>query len=85
MFAAVAINSSAAFPPKYLGIKDFKQCLATQKFDTYEAWCMPAKKLEGCPATSWKQLKALTGEDKLPKCPSDSNLVSPSPAAKSID
>ena len=82
LFATVAINSSATLPPKYLGIKDFKQCLGSQKFDTHEGWCMPAKKLETCPAKSWEQLKGLTGKEKLPKCPSNSNLVTPAPAAK---
>ncbi|MDP3478333.1 MAG: hypothetical protein Q8R88_01085 [Desulfoprunum sp.] len=82
IFAILATNSFAALPPKYLEVKEFQQCLSTQKIDTYEVWCMPAKKILSCPATSWKELKALAGIDKLPKCPSNSNLVPPLPADK---
>ncbi len=82
VFTAIAANSSAALPPKYLGITDFKLCLATQEINTYRAWCMPAGKPEHCPATSWAQLKALTGTDKLPDCPANPNLSTPTPADK---
>lgn len=77
MFASVAISSSAALPPKYLGIKDFKQCLATQETNTYRSWCMPAEKQGSCPSTSWEQLKALTGIDKVPDCPSEPTVATP--------
>jgi hypothetical protein len=70
MFVTVAINSFSAPTPEYLQIKDFKKCLETQKFDIWEGWCMPAEKPESCPAESWEQLKALTGKEKLPNCPS---------------
>ncbi|MEI7430951.1 MAG: hypothetical protein WCL27_10900, partial [Betaproteobacteria bacterium] len=75
--ASAAFNSAAALPPKYLAIEDFKQCLATQKINTYSAWCMPAKKFESCPTTSWEQLQALSGADKLPDCPHDSSVPKP--------
>ncbi len=77
MFATVAINSFAAPPPTYLQIKEFKKCLETQKIDTWEGWCIPAEKPESCPEESWEQLKALTGKEKLPDCPSKENLVTP--------
>jgi hypothetical protein len=85
MFAAVTSHSSAALPPKYLGIKDFKLCLATQEIKTYSAWCMPAEKPASCPTTSWEQLKALGGSDKLPDCTSNPNVSAPSPAEKPTD
>lgn len=73
VFAAFAGSSSAVTPPKYLEIKDFKLCLAIQKFDTWEGWCMPAQKPGTCPAESWQQLNALEGEDKLSPCPTMEN------------
>ncbi|SFM93714.1 hypothetical protein SAMN05660284_00026 [Formivibrio citricus] len=82
VFAAVTASSSAALPPKYLGIKDFKLCLATQEINTYRAWCMPAGKPESCPAASWEQLKALTGTDKLPDCPAGSTAPAEKPATQ---
>jgi hypothetical protein len=85
MFAAVTINSSAVLPPKYLGIKDFKLCLATQEINTYSAWCMPAEKPANCPTASWEQLKALSGSDKLPDCASGPNVTPASPAEKPTD
>jgi hypothetical protein len=71
LLTSLAISSHAALPPKYLQVKDFKQCLSTHQIDTYTAWCMPAQKSEGCPAASWKQLKALAGKDKVADCPQD--------------
>nr|WP_321467511.1 hypothetical protein [uncultured Desulfobulbus sp.] len=69
LFVAVVGENSAVAPPKYLEIKNFKQCLTTQKFDTWEGWCMPALKPETCPAESWEQLNALDENDKVPPCP----------------
>ena len=77
MSASVALNSSAALPPKYLGVQDFKQCLGIQQIRTFSVWCLPAEKPEGCPATSWEELKALTGPDKIPDCPSGSDTATP--------
>ena len=81
LLAIVALNSAAALPPKYLGIKDFKRCLATQQIDSYRAWCIPAEKPGICPATSWDQLKALSGKDRLAECPARSNQTAPAIAA----
>jgi len=80
--ATAAIESSAALPPKYLGIPDFAQCLATREVDTYRAWCLPAVKPEPCPAASWGQLNALAGADKLPDCPAEAKPAAPSPVEK---
>ena len=79
LLAAIASASIAALPPKYLAIKDFKQCLAVQQFSTYRAWCMPAAQPESCPATSWAELNALTGSDRVPACPAATNHP-PAPA-----
>ena len=77
LLATTTSHSSAALPPKYLGIKDFKQCLATQPIDTYRVWCMPEQKPEACPATSWKELQALDGRDRIINCTADTNQPAP--------
>jgi len=59
---------SAVLPPKYLSIKDFKQCLKTKNMGSWEALCMPAQKPTACPDGSWQQLQNLTGADKVPAC-----------------
>ena len=82
LLAAIASASIAALPPKYLAIKDFKQCLAVREFGTYRAWCMPAAKPESCPATSWSELNALTGSDRIPDCPTTTEPATPPAQAK---
>lgn len=77
LFACVATGSTAALPPKYLGIEDFKLCLGTQDNTTYRSWCIPAEKPASCPAASWEQLRALAGADKLPDCPAGSSAAHP--------
>lgn len=54
--------------PKYLEILDFKKCLADKDMGTYTALCMPAKRAKACPRKSWRALKKLTGDDKVPAC-----------------
>jgi hypothetical protein len=78
--ASIASASIAALPPKYLAIKDFKQCLAVQQFSTYRAWCLPAQQPASCPATSWQELKALAGNDRVPDCPAAADRPPPEPA-----
>lgn len=58
----------AALPPKYLAIPAFEKCLATQQQGTFQTWCQPARQPAACPAASWQQLRALKGQDKLPRC-----------------
>ena len=82
LLAAIASASAAALPPKYLAIKDFKQCLAVQEFATYRAWCLPAAKPESCPAASWAELTALTGSDRIPDCPATTKPATPPTQAK---
>jgi hypothetical protein len=65
---ADAPGAAFALPPKYLAVKDFQQCLRTLQMGSYSAWCLPAQKLDNCPAASWAQLNALAGIDKLPSC-----------------
>ena len=77
LLATTASHSSAALPPKYLGVKDFKQCLATQPIDTYRVWCMPEQKPEACPAASWNELKALDGRDRIIDCSADTTAPTP--------
>jgi len=64
----IVTSSFAVLPPKYLGIKDFDKCLADKQIDTYRAWCIPARKPNDCPKSSWKQLRALSGQDRIPRC-----------------
>ncbi|STQ91163.1 hypothetical protein EV682_103349 [Iodobacter fluviatilis] len=66
--AGTAVNSAAALPPKYLEIKDFKKCLKDKAVDSYYILCMPDKKPATCPRASWKQLNALTANDRVPAC-----------------
>lgn len=80
LLAAVASASFAALPPKYLGVKDFKHCLATQQSSGYRAWCLPTQQPERCPATSWQELKAHTGNDRVPDCPAAADRSPPAPA-----
>ena len=77
LLSATTFHASAALPPKYLGVKDFKQCLATQPIDTYRVWCMPKQKPEACPATSWNELKALDGRDRIINCSADTTAPTP--------
>jgi len=77
LLSATTFHASAALPPKYLGVKDFKQCLATQPIDTYRVWCMPEQKPEACPAASWNELKALDGRDRIINCSADTTVPTP--------
>lgn len=61
-------SSFAVLPPKYLGIKDFDKCLTDRQVDTYRALCIPASKPKACPRLSWKQLRSLKGQDRIPRC-----------------
>ncbi|MCL5261024.1 MAG: hypothetical protein M1561_05020 [Gammaproteobacteria bacterium] len=71
-FAALLLIISASIfavlPPKYLSVKNFKQCLGTKNMGTWSAWCMPATKPATCPDNSWKELNKLTGRDRLSNC-----------------
>ena len=65
----IAVTPTFALPaPKYLAIKDFNLCLQEKNMGTYSAWCMPAKKATACPKASWKALKRLKNNDKVPTC-----------------
>lgn len=82
LLATVVLDSAAALPPKYLEVKDFRRCLATQQIGSYRTWCILAAKPENCPATSWYQLQALGGKNQVPDCPARSDLAAPPSAAK---
>jgi hypothetical protein len=66
--AAIALPVYAVLPPQYLSVPDFQQCLAEQNEGSYSSWCQPAKKPKACPRTSWRQLRALQGDDAVPAC-----------------
>jgi hypothetical protein len=66
--AALALPVYAVLPPKYLSVPDFKQCLSEQNEGSYSSWCQPAKKPKACPRVSWRQLRALQGNDAVPAC-----------------
>ncbi|KJV99891.1 hypothetical protein RAMDARK_1751 [Rickettsia amblyommatis str. Darkwater] len=40
---------TGASPPKYLQVKDFKECLGTEPVSTHTQYCMPEHKPEHCP------------------------------------
>lgn len=46
-------------PPKYLQVKDFKECLGTEQVNTYTQYCVPEHKPEHCSFESWQQLVKL--------------------------
>ena len=66
LLATVALDSAAALPPKYLAVKDFRRCLATQQIGSYRTWCIPAAKPESCPATSWTSSKRSEEKTRSP-------------------
>lgn len=55
--------------PLYLSIPQFKSCLSTREEGGGRWWCMPARQPEACPTSSWQELNALQGREKLPQCP----------------
>ena len=61
-------GGAQTLPPKYLSVPGFKTCLSTQSQGTYQSWCLPRRRPSQCPAESWASLKALKGDDALPKC-----------------
>jgi len=66
--AALALPVYAVLPSAYLSVPDFKQCLSEQSEGSYSSWCLPAKKPKACPRLSWRQLRALQGNDAVPAC-----------------
>lgn len=71
-FAVALMSSVSAFAlpaPKYLAIKDVQKCLSETTKDTATFVCVPSKKPTQCPSSSWKKLKSLKGEQKVPACP----------------
>lgn len=66
--AVLTLPVYAVLPPKYLSVPDFKQCLSEQNEGSYSSWCQPAKKPKACPRVSWRQLRALQGDDAVPAC-----------------
>ncbi|GAA5253092.1 hypothetical protein [Candidatus Rickettsia kedanie] len=57
-------DMTVALPPKYLQVKDFKECLGTEQVSIHTQYCMLGHKPEHCPFDSWQQLVKLD----LPKC-----------------
>jgi len=67
--ALAPASPALAMPaPKYLMVKDFRLCLASEPVQSYRRWCLPADKPEACPMESWEKLKGLTGVDQMPAC-----------------
>lgn len=61
--------SFATPTPKYLGIKNVQKCLSEVSRDDATFVCMPQKKPAACTSSSWKKLKSLKGDQKVPACP----------------
>lgn len=66
--AAQPDSAASALPPRYLEVDQFQSCLASKQVGTYQQWCMPASKPDGCPSQSWDQLDKMQGNDKVPSC-----------------
>ena len=64
----VAAQAADVLPPAYLGLDRFQQCLMEQPRGSYRSWCMPEKRPQACPKTSWKQLRSLQGDQRIPAC-----------------
>lgn len=63
-------QANAVLPPRYLSVPDFQQCLSQQSKGTYDTVCLPAARPAHCPAASWKALRRLSGDQKVPRCDS---------------
>lgn len=71
LLAVLASHAGASFavtPPKYLSVRDFRQCLASEPHDSYRTWCLPAQQPQQCSDDSWQQLQALQGDDRVAAC-----------------
>ncbi len=62
--------ANAVVPPRYLSVPNFQQCLSQQSRGTYDIVCLPAARPAQCPAASWKALRRLSGDQKVPRCDS---------------
>lgn len=60
--------AEAVQAPQYLSIPNFQQCLSKQSMGSYDAVCMPAARPAQCPAASWRSLRRLSGDQKVPVC-----------------
>ncbi|MEB4636807.1 hypothetical protein [Burkholderia contaminans] len=68
VLGGAASSCLAGLPPKYLSVEKFDKCLADKQVNTSRAWCLPEKKPDTCPGSSWDQLRQLKGRDKIPRC-----------------
>ena len=55
-------------PPAYLKVKQFKRCLGQSNQGTWQAWCLPSKRPQACPTSSWQQLNQSPYNDGLTAC-----------------
>lgn len=67
--AMVPLGSAEAVQaPQYLSIPSFQQCLSTQTMGSYDAVCLPMARPKQCPTASWRALRRLSGDQKMPHC-----------------
>ncbi|QIV93856.1 hypothetical protein [Allofrancisella frigidaquae] len=52
-------SNPATWTPAYLSVKNFKNCLKTQKYRGWEGYCMPEQQSKDCPNESWEKLKQM--------------------------
>ena len=45
--------------PAYLRVPHFKNCLKTKAKQGAQFWCLPKKRPDSCPRSSWKKLEGL--------------------------
>jgi hypothetical protein len=54
--------------PAYLQIPAFEDCVSSERYESYERVCLPAKKPTQCTNKSWRALNALQGRQALERC-----------------
>ncbi|WP_150466343.1 hypothetical protein [Francisella sp. SYW-9] len=52
-------TNSGTYTPKYLSVPEYKKCLDTHDFGTWKGYCLPSKIKDGCPTSSFKELRKL--------------------------
>ncbi|MED7789100.1 hypothetical protein [Francisella sp. 19X1-34] len=52
-------TNSGTYTPKYLSVPEYKKCLETHDFGTWKGYCLPSQIKDGCPTSSFKELRKL--------------------------
>lgn len=52
-------TNPGTYTPKYLSVPEYKKCLETHDFGTWKGYCLPSKIKDGCPTSSFNELRKL--------------------------